>query len=108
MHRRQPEHWTTEGVMDELRDYLSRQKPGPVDETSHLERLLAGNWHALGGDHGGMAGSKLFGRIEAVGRHPPILGLTIERHGGTTLGSTRAEMQRWSVDLDRRTAMLER
>jgi hypothetical protein len=36
--------------------------------------------------------------------HRPILTFLIERHGGTVLGSTRAELQRWSVDLDRERA----
>jgi hypothetical protein len=93
--------------MDELKGYLSRIIPGPIEETSHLEHLLAGVWHALGGDDGGMAGRKLIGRTEAVEWHPPILTLTIERHGGMVLGSTRTEIQRWSVDLDRRTAKFE-
>lgn len=94
--------------MDELRQYLSGQKPGPLNVTSEIERLLAGVWDDLGGDGGGMAGCKLISRMEQVEWHPPALTFRIERHGGTVLGSTRAEMQRWSVDLDSRTATLER
>ena len=55
-----------------------------------------------------MAGHKLIGRMENVEWHPPILTFLIERHGGTVLGSARAELQRWTVDLDRRTATCER
>jgi hypothetical protein len=94
-------------VMDELRNYLSSQNPDPIEETSRLESLLAGVWHTFGGDDGGMAGHKLIGRMESVEWQPPILSFRVERHGGTVLGSTRAEMQHWTVDLDRRTATSE-
>ena len=90
--------------MDELRNYLNTLEPGPVEETTHLERLLAEVWDDLGGDNGGMAGHKLIRRMEQVEWHRPILTFLIERHGGTVLGSTRAELQRWSVHLDRGTA----
>jgi hypothetical protein len=39
---------------------------------------------------------------------PPVLSFTIERHGAMSMGSTRAELQRWRVDLRRRTASCER
>jgi hypothetical protein len=39
---------------------------------------------------------------------PPVLTFVIERHGGRALRSTWAELQRWAVDLDRRTATCER
>ena len=94
--------------MDELRQYLSGQKPGPLKVTSEMEHLLAEVWDDLGGDGGGMVGCKLISRMEQVEWHPPALTFTIERHGGTVLGSTRAEMQHWTVDFDSRTATLER
>jgi hypothetical protein len=49
-------------------------------------------------------------RMEAVRWEPPILSFTIERHGAMALGSTRAELQRWRVDLDliRATCIKER
>jgi len=93
--------------MDELQDYLSRLKPGPVEETTHLERLLAKVWDDLGGDEAGMTGHKLIGRMKQVEWTPPVLTFVIERHGGTVLGSTRADLQRWTVDLDLGTATAE-
>jgi hypothetical protein len=93
--------------MKELRKYLGCQKPGPLKVTSDVEHLLAEVWGDLGGDDGGMAGSKLLGRMEQVEWQPPILSFMIERHGGAVLGSTRAELQRWSVDLDRWTATVD-
>jgi hypothetical protein len=94
--------------MKELRKYLGGQKPGPLKMTSDVEHLLAEVWGDLGSDDGGMAGSKLIGRMEQVEWQPPILSFRIERHGGAVLGSTRAEMQHWSVDLDSRMATFER
>lgn len=36
--------------------------------------------------------------------NPPILSFKIERHGGMAQGSSRAEIQRWEVDLDTKSA----
>ncbi len=94
--------------MDELRDYLNRLKPGHVEETTHLERLLAEVGDDFGDDNGGMAGHKLIGHMENIQWNPPVLTFTIERHGGTVLGSTRAELQLWTVDLEHQTATYER
>ena len=35
---------------------------------------------------------------------PPLLSFGIERHGAVALGGTRAEVHRWTVDLDTMTA----
>jgi len=93
--------------MDELKGYLRNLNPGPVQQTTQLERLLANVWHDLGGDEGGMTGDKLIGRMGQVEWNSPVLTFTIERHGGTVLGSTRAEVQQWTVDLDSQTAACE-
>jgi hypothetical protein len=47
-------------------------------------------------------------RMEDVRWNPPVLSFTIERHGAMGMGSTRAELQHWRVDLDRKTARCER
>ena len=94
--------------MDELMNYLKNLEPGPVEVTTHPERLPAEVWDDLGVDNGGMAGIKLIRRMEQVEWYRPIPIFLIERHGGTVLGSTRAELQRWSVDLDRGAATCER
>ena len=93
---------------EELKDYLRTIEPGRIARTGDLERLLTEVWEDLGGDEGGMAGRKLIGRMEGAEWHPPTLIFTIERHGGTVLGSSRAELQRWVVDLDRMMATCER
>jgi hypothetical protein len=46
-----------------------------------------------------MAGYKL-SRMKDATWNPPILEFTIERHGGTALGSTRASLQRWEINMD--------
>jgi hypothetical protein len=90
--------------MDELLNYLAAVPPGPVPDPADLERLLAACWHQLGGDPGGMEGYKLLGRMGGVAWAPPRLTFTVERHGGTVLGSSRATVQEWAVDLAKRTA----
>lgn len=71
-----------------------------------VEKLLAAGWHDLEGDHGGMTADKLLGRMENPVWQPPLLTFRIERHGAVVMGSGRAEVQEWAVDLDRRTASL--
>ena len=87
-----------------LRRYLQERGPGSVDDHRDLESLLARCWDSLvGSTSGGMTSSKLFGRIEDARWQPPELTFTIERHGGTVVGSSRAELQDWTVDLERQT-----
>ncbi len=54
-----------------------------------------------------MEARKLFRRMEAVTWNPPLLTFTIERHGAYVLGSTRATLQKWTVDVERRTAVCD-
>jgi hypothetical protein len=67
------------------------------ENVTDLDRLLAASWDEFTGDAGGMEGDKLLGRIEDVTWQPPKFTFTIERHGGTLMGSTRAELQDWEV-----------
>lgn len=100
-----------DGVQDQLAkvtfiEYLASIKPGPIPDTIELEPLLVACWQQLdGGDAQGMAFYKLRGRMEEVEWEPPILSFTIERHGATVMGSTRADLQRWQVNVDERTAI---
>lgn len=84
-----------------LRDALSAIPHGLVKvETDNIIRLLADCWPDLQGtDRTAMQGFKLK-RAEQLSWNPPFLSFTIERHGGTVLGSTRAELHNWSVNLD--------
>jgi hypothetical protein len=53
-----------------------------------------------------MKAEKLYGRMESVLWEPPLLTFVIERHGSTIRGSTRAELQHWTVDVNQGTATL--
>ena len=69
--------------------------------------LLAECWDELkGADESAMRAFKL-DRAEDLSWDPPVLSFKIERHGGTVLGSSRAELQRWCVNLHEATASCE-
>jgi len=92
--------------VDLLRAHLATIQPGELADTTDLERLLAACWDQFSGDYGGMDGYKLLGRTEDVTWLPPKLTFTIERHGGTIMGSTRAELQHWEVNVEQKTAVI--
>jgi hypothetical protein len=92
--------------LDRLRAHLATTQPGELADTSDLERPLAASWDEFTGDHGGMEGYKLLGRIENVTWQPPKVAFTVERHGGTVMGSTRAELQHWEVNVELKTAVI--
>jgi len=75
--------------------------PGPVPEDirGRIVRLLAACWDDLDRPDTRLDSYKL-NRIESLEWDPPNLNFTIERHKGILYGSTRAELQHWSVDLD--------
>jgi hypothetical protein len=92
-------------AMHRLLDYLASIHPGPIPNTDELEPLLAACWDEFDGSSvEGMSGHKLHNRIEDAVWRPPILSFTIERHGATVMGSTRAELQHWEIDVEARTA----
>lgn len=91
--------------MKELQDLLAQVEPGPIAALPDLDRLVAACWDEFDGSgDGGMEDYKLIGRMEHIIWEPPILTFVIERHGGTVCGSTRAELQYWSVNFDEWTA----
>ena len=84
----------------QLRNYLARMNTGPITEVSKIESLLAACWDDLGiSRDGGMEGYKLYDRMEDVNWNPPLLAFQIEQHGGTVQGSSRAELQQWTIDV---------
>ena len=91
--------------MEQLSEHLESLQAGAISDTGKLESLLAACWNQFDGSGAeGMAGDKVNSRIEKVVWNPPILSFDIERHGGTVLGSTRAERHRWEVNIAERTA----
>ena len=93
--------------MERLMTYLRQTPEGTIADTHELEGLLAECWDEFTVDYGGMKPQKLFGRIEDVLWSPPILTFVIERHGGTAMGSTRAELQHWAVDVEHKTVTMD-
>ena len=94
-------------AVERLRSHLAEFGVGEEDE---LRSLLADAWDGFdGGDESAMAARKIrrLGRVGSLAWTPPVLTFRMERHGGTVLGSTRAEIQEWTVDLDARTATAE-
>jgi hypothetical protein len=92
---------------DQLQRHCATLPPGPVADVPTLERLLAAAWDALPSDDDSMAGYKLLNRMEAVAWNSPILSFKIERHGGTVMGSSRAKIDEWTVNLERLTTKVE-
>ena len=99
----------TKNALFELQDRFKRTPPGPIAETSGIDKLLFACWNAFAGsDAQATAAEKLVGRMEDMSWNPPVLTFRIERHGGTVQGSTRAEMHRWEVNVDKLTATCHR
>lgn len=95
-----------EARFQRLRQFLAKLTAGqvPSDVQPKLVQLLQNCWDMFTGSaQEGMDAYKLL-RMEDPRWNPPLLSFMIERHGGMVLGSTRAEQQRWGVDLDSRVA----
>ena len=87
-----------------LKEHLAATAPGPVN-ASEIDHLVAAAWDEItGSEAGGMTSAKIIGRLESVEWKSPLLTFIVERHGGTVLGSTRAELQSWEVNLEILTA----
>lgn len=93
--------------LEHLRAYLATVPPGKIVNTTDVERLLAACWDEFTGDSGGMEGYKLLGRMENVTWKPPVLSFAVERHGCTVAGSTRADLQGWTVNVEKQTIFCE-
>jgi len=88
-------------IVEALITYMQNVPPGKVEDVRALERMLFQCWHELGGDAESLQGYKLLHRMEDVEWDPPEISFTIERHGATVMGSTRADLHRWTVDLEK-------
>ncbi|MHC1768181.1 MAG: hypothetical protein AB9869_28570 [Verrucomicrobiia bacterium] len=89
----------------ELRDYLTASPAGMISDRERLAKLLSVCWDQFdGANGGGMQAYKLHQRMERIEWKPPFLSFCIERHGGMTFGSSRAELQIWELNLEDKTA----
>ncbi len=79
----------------------------PASMRHELFKVVEASWHEFAGSNETSMGAWKILRDEGPGDVnwiSPCLSLTIERHGGTVLGSSRAERQRWILNLERRSA----
>jgi hypothetical protein len=98
----------TGSAFDLLKRQLFELSPGEVTEVGRVAMRLASCWHEFTGSGSERMHAGKLGRMEAVRWDPPVLSFTIERHGAMSVGSTRAELQQWRIDLGRKTARCER
>lgn len=95
-------------AIQSLAEHLGTLRAGPVEDVRSLVVYLADAWPRLhGSSYGGMRAEKLY-RLESPAWEPPVLSFQIERHGGTVMGSTRAEVQHWAVHTETSSAELVR
>ena len=93
-------------TINTLIQVLGQTSPGALtkDVCDKVVPLLRECWQDFRGwDETSMQPWKL-DRAEELHWNPPLLSFTIERHGAIVLGSTRAELQRWKLNLTTRTA----
>jgi hypothetical protein len=84
--------------LNPLKAYLN--KHADALDAKRVGLFLSDCWDALeGGTETNMRAEKLW-RIEEPSWAPPILEFSIERHGQTVNGSSRATIYRWSVNLE--------
>lgn len=93
--------------MERLMTYLEQTPEGGIADAAELEEILVECWDEFAGDYGGMEPHKLLGRMEDVRWRPPTLVFVIERHGGTAMGSSRAELQHWTIDVEHKTVKMD-
>lgn len=89
-----------------LREFLAKLSPGqvPSEMQPELVQLVEDCWDMFSGSREkGMEAYKLQ-RMEDPEWYPPTLAFAIERHRGMTYGSSRAELQTWYMDIDRKMA----
>jgi len=88
--------------LDNLKQFLSQLPDGKVPENKEEEliTLLKNCWETLNPEEFEDLFAYKLDRIEDPHWYPPLITFSIERHGGTALGSTRAEMQYWVINTD--------
>ena len=93
-----------------LRDFCHHLTPGEVHGNARrtLVRLLQEAWDDLGGHDQSKTWASKLGRAETLSWSPPVISFALERHGSTVLGSTRAEVHQWVVDVEAGAARAER
>ncbi len=89
-------------MMKSLQDLLSTIPPGHMSDGDCLQVLaeLSQCWESIPGSDVKSTTADKLRRAEEVCWTPPILSFSLERHGGTVLGSSRASLHRWEVNTE--------
>ena len=91
--------------IEDLRTFLDAQGAGPLADREGLIARLMPVWLDLEGSSDWAMEPRKLGRMENPKWLPPVLTFVVERHGGTVNGSSRADLQTWTVNLDAATAI---
>jgi len=96
--------------VNELFNLLHDHTSGPLDLDSKFgETVLSGLvavWPSLDGSNAQSTTPEKLGRLERLTWETPLLKFRLERHGGTVMGSSRAAIHSWDVDLRTGTAYI--
>jgi hypothetical protein len=88
--------------LDELREMLKDFPPGPVNNDIFLALCYA--WDEIEGRQATNLFASKLGRAEDIMWDPPNITFLIERHGAMSGGSNRAQLYRWTVNVETGTA----
>jgi hypothetical protein len=91
--------------MKDLWTFLDAQGAGPLADREGLIARLMPVWLDLEGASDWAMEPRKLGRMENPEWLSPVLRFVVERHGGTVNGSSRADLQTWTVNLDAATAI---
>jgi hypothetical protein len=92
-------------TIETLIQILERTPQGTLGNVrDEVVPLLVEGWHEFKGSGQTSMEAWKLKRAEDFQWDPPVLSFTMERHGATMLGSTRAELQRWELNLKTRAA----
>jgi hypothetical protein len=82
-------------------------KEVPADLEEKVKSLLIECWGEFRGSGETQMDAYKVGRAEKLRWNPPVLSFIVERHSRTAMGSTRAELQEWSLDFEKMEAIWE-
>jgi len=93
---------TTLIKLDQIRKFLESQPAGPLSPeiSSSVMGMVIGVWDLLPNSALHATSAYKIGRAEDVHWEPPVLSFVLERHGATAMGSTRAELHLWRLNLE--------
>jgi hypothetical protein len=96
-------------TIKKLQTFLSDVPHGaiPASKWDHVLKLVEASWPEFSGSGDTKMAAWKIRRGEGpddLTWDPPHLSFCIDRHGGTVLGSSRAEKQQWTLNLERLTA----